>query len=319
MNIATSATSTPQAQAQDTERINGIPVSFFLNFQALQTILKHIKAPGAMLFSIEAYRNNLKRLKLSLYYLDRTTNPPSKKIAVEGSEGPFAFPIIEPGFEDTYGVAVLVKRYSVAPVMPRKAIAAMLMVDFWNPLYSARREKLMQYLPETASFNPATSSYDLLDQFIANVNASSSSHDQESPEYEILQLLNTPDSEWNQKFTDRINAYLDRVVARLNNPEDHGQAAIDEYMVLAEGRRRLYRGREDSKPDGSGLNEFMLTLPSAASPDPFPITKMTETGDVVVMPEDEIVFLETRGGMRAKRAMRVCPAHLHGSRAGLCL
>lgn len=43
-------------------------------------------------------------------------------LVVEGSEGPFAFPIIEPDLEDYQGIRTLLNR---------SVIAAMLMVDFW--------------------------------------------------------------------------------------------------------------------------------------------------------------------------------------------
>ena len=76
------------------------------------------------------YKEIVDRLQLSLYYDDFSTTPPTRRLAVEGSEGPFALPIIEPGVEDYQGVATLVSRLSVVELISKKAIAAMLMVDF---------------------------------------------------------------------------------------------------------------------------------------------------------------------------------------------
>ena len=75
----------------------------------------------------------MKRLRLSLYYDDRSTDPPTRRIAVPYCEGPFAFPIIESGIEDYTGVAVLnnENNKAFAQLLPPKAMAAMLMVDFW--------------------------------------------------------------------------------------------------------------------------------------------------------------------------------------------
>lgn len=66
---------------------------------------------------------------MSIYYFDRYTG--TLKVAVEGIEGPFAFPIIEPGLEDYVAIQTLDVRGVIAMILPPKAIAAMLMVDFW--------------------------------------------------------------------------------------------------------------------------------------------------------------------------------------------
>lgn len=73
----------------------------------------------------------MNKLQLSLYYDDFTTNPPTRRLAVRGSEGPFAFPIIEPGVEDYQAVSTLTRNIPTAQILSNKAIAAMLMIDFW--------------------------------------------------------------------------------------------------------------------------------------------------------------------------------------------
>ena len=76
----------------------------------------------------EDYTKIVDQLGLSLYY--DLKKPPTRKLAVKGSEGPFAFPTIEPGIEDYQGVAALVNNLSAVELLSKKAIAAMLMVDF---------------------------------------------------------------------------------------------------------------------------------------------------------------------------------------------
>jgi hypothetical protein len=49
---------------------------------------------------------------------------------------------------------------------------ALMMVDYWNPVYSWRMGVLMQYVPETTTFNPTTRTYDLETEFIENVKRS---------------------------------------------------------------------------------------------------------------------------------------------------
>jgi hypothetical protein len=144
----------------------------------------------------------------------------------------------------------------------------------------------MDYVPATANLKADGKTYDVLDQMMKSLSSSPASKDPKSPEYELLQLLNTPDADYVQTFTKRVNAYLRKVSDRLTHADTQA-TAVGEYMVLAEGRRKLYKGREDMKPDGPGLDEFALTLPSAMKW-PLPLTQMTESGDVVAMPEASV-------------------------------
>ncbi|KAF9058850.1 hypothetical protein BDP27DRAFT_1504065 [Rhodocollybia butyracea] len=276
MNIAASATSSAQVQARS--EINGIPTTMFCNLKALTLdgLLSFVSPPNSFAATNAIYTAGMARLELSLFYDDFSSDPPTRKLVVQGSEGPFAFPIIEPGVEDIQGIGTLLDRSSLATLLPPKAIAALLMVDFYlkqfsNPIYSPRRMTLMEYVPESAQFDSNTKSYNVIEQFTANVRASSNASDTTSPEYEVLKLLDTPDDTYVEVFTK--------------------QAAVDEYMLLAEGRRRLFKGFEDSKPDGVGLDEFRLTLPIAVQPAEFPLTHMTEEGDVVIMPPEEVIIV----------------------------
>jgi len=239
---------------------------------------------------------------------------------VPGSEGPFAVPIIEPGLEDYQGVVQLASEDDTVRLLPKKAIAAMLMVDFWNPMYSLKRSQLMQYLPDKATLqvdpaNPKT--YDVLPKFVANVKASPLANVKESAEYEILQLLDEP-GKWATTFTDRVNAYVQRIHDRLGAGGEETQMAVGEYMVLAEGRRRLYKGWESSKPDGSGLDEFRMTLPIAASPNPFPLSEMTEMGEVKPVPSHQremILAMPGVGNEIFRHGTGGCPAYSRAAAA----
>ena len=152
----------------------------------------------------------------------------------------------------------------------------------------------MKYVPKTANFDPVTSTFNVIDQFITNVHASAAASDPSSAEFEILQLLATPNDTYIQVFTERVNAYLARVAARLQSGVD-AQSALDDYMVLAEGRRKIYRGREDAKPGGSGLNEFVMTLPRAEKEVPY--KRMKEDAHIEEMPAEDVdKLMKRRGG-----------------------
>ncbi|KAL0066173.1 hypothetical protein AAF712_006798 [Marasmius tenuissimus] len=289
INIAACATSTAQVKAQ-APNIDTFPMSLFVNINALQSVLPKVgNAQWDYNFETKAYTTSVNELQSSLYYDDYSSDPPTRRLAVEGSEGPFPFPIIEPGIEDYQGVATLVTT-STPKILPSKAIAAMLMIDFCNPIYSLARYELMQYIPDKAMYDEQTQIYDVLPNFVANVKASSASKVTGSPEHQILELLEVGDQDWETVFTERVNKYLDAVKTRLSDKTDvtRATAAVQEYMVLAEGRRRLYKGWEHAKPDGSGLDEFRMTLPIAARPDPFPFSEMTETGDVVTVSSEKL-------------------------------
>ncbi|KAF9459692.1 hypothetical protein BDZ94DRAFT_1002093 [Collybia nuda] len=292
MNIATSATSS--AQVKTATEINGIPTTMFCNLKALTLngLLPSVAPPKALATAKDMYVSGVAKLQLSLFYDDISSEPATRKLAVQGCEGPFAFPVIEPGIEDIRAIGALLEHATTATLIPAKAIVSLLMVDFYNPLYSARRMSLMKHVPDSAQFDVNTKTYNVIEQFTANVRASPGASDPASPEYEVLQLLDTPDDQYVAKFTERVNSYLKRVASRFATNEITRQAAIDEYMLFAEGRRRLYKGFEDSKPDGAGLDEFRLTLPIAMQPDPFILTNMTETGEIQVMPEEEAVIFK---------------------------
>ncbi|KAJ9643598.1 hypothetical protein H2199_004277 [Coniosporium tulheliwenetii] len=114
--------------------------------------------------------------------------------AGEGECGTFI--ILQPSYEDAQGVLVMqtIKMKAgktLSSVLSAKAFNALMMVDFWNPIYSWRRAVLMQYVPETASFDPESNRYDLEDVFIANVKKSGfyTRGDRESPEFQFISLL----------------------------------------------------------------------------------------------------------------------------------
>ena len=114
----------------------------------------------------------------------------------------------------------------------------------------------MKYLPQSATVSKSTDSngkdlyvYNVLEQFVGNLRASSATGDPSSAEFEMLQLLNqTSDKGYMGLFTARVNKYLGFIEDRLKGDK---QAAMDDFALLAEGRRRLYRGRED----GNGLRQ----------------------------------------------------------------
>jgi len=108
MNIAAGAT--PSNQVNPTTGIAGVPTTLFFNNFALQRVLPDVANPGGG-YNIQTgsdYIASVVELGLGLYYTDFSLDPPVLKLAVPGIEGPFPFPVIEPGVEDYQGIRTLV-------------------------------------------------------------------------------------------------------------------------------------------------------------------------------------------------------------------
>ena len=191
-------------------------------------------------------------------------------------EGVVPFTILQSSIEDRFGVATMQNLkagdISVKPFSESTA-NALLMVDFWNPIYSWRRGRLMQYIPAITTLTGST--YDLEANFVAAVKASNSFKDQSSPEYAFVQLLNVSTND----LQTRIQAYLNKVSKRLQKYE-----GLRDSMILAESRRRIYRPLP--------LDEFGFTLPYARNLDPStPWYEMTEQGTIQPIPPEGVAFL----------------------------
>lgn len=146
-----------------------------------------------------------------------------------------------------------------------------------NPVYSCRREKLLQYVPDTCTFT--CGSYTLSDSFRASISASPAAQDPSSPESEFLHNLTLSPAELGA----RIVAYMNKITERLRS-----SAGVDDYMLLAESRRRIFRPYPSSRGKTTNpLSEFTKTLPYATLiPQEWKHLEMTEDAEVRVMGDE---------------------------------
>jgi hypothetical protein len=167
--------------------------------------------------------------------------------AGEGDQGTFT--ILHPSLEDAKGAHLLMtdvqKKFTL---LSKETYNAMIMIDPWNPLYSWKRGVLLQYVPDEATYNTTTKSYDMDKVFTDAVKASPRIKDTTSPEYEFVQNLSRPTS----FFSDMLSSYISKTQKRLKT-----QDGVSDYLKLAESRRRIYRPLP--------LDEFAFTLPWALS------------------------------------------------------
>lgn len=174
----------------------------------------------------------------------------------------------------------------IVSLLSASAFNAMMIVDFWSPIYSWKRAALMQYVPETSALDTESYRYNLEDVFVANVNGPAfyKQGDRESPEFQFISLLEV-ELEQHRK---RVQAYLNRVRDRLKTSE-----GTLEYLILAESRRRIYRPLP--------IDEFSITLPYALnySPDQKARFEMTESGEIRPLPARGMRLFETWTGTQA--------------------
>jgi hypothetical protein len=228
-----------------------LPITFFLNSDALINTLELEPAISPPAVEGRWYLDSLRRYDFAL--VDEGFREPGDTY--------FAFLVPEPAFED---VDVLRKLLEAGVVTARFA-ASLLMVDFPNPIYSERRRQLMTYVPATARVTDAGS--DLPGTMGAAIADAARALPADSPEREFLAWWGVPEDRWRAEFTIRIERYVAAIVERLAAP-----AGFDDYVRLAESRRREYRRQP--------LNEFLLTLPTTNIPTDSAPLRMNEDGTV---------------------------------------
>ncbi|KAK0381117.1 hypothetical protein CLIM01_01474 [Colletotrichum limetticola] len=214
-------------------------------------------------------------------------------------EGDNPWVILQSSVDDAHGVWTAQKMFlgddkdsARCQLFSEKTFNALQMVDFWNPIYSWRRLKLMQYIPveaellDTPTTDPTTGesvySYSLEEYFIDAVRkrmADKGDLDKlqdEWPEAEFLCNLDKPLIE----HQIRISNYTNKVAENLNEA-----TWILEYLKLAESRRRMFRPMP--------MNFFGSNIPYClAMPFNDPWLEMTEQASVRQIPERGVDVLK---------------------------
>ena len=137
----------------------------------------------------------------------------------------FVFVVPEPAFEDTD----IVKKVVEAGVLSKQVAACLLMVDFPNPVFSERREALLEHIPDSA---PA----DALSDTIANaITQAPEAAEEDTPEREFAELL-AAGGDFEAEFSKLLTDYYASASAGLSQTDRLG-----EFVRLAESRRERTR------------------------------------------------------------------------------
>jgi hypothetical protein len=192
-----------------------------------------------------------------------------KKYEVATSDGQFrfagdthfAFPIPEAAFED----GLVLESLRDAQVLSDKLAASLLMVDFPNPVFSARRAALLRYVPESAAIGPDSEFTQL---FVDAVREAAAALTANSSEHEFIANWDQPDASWRASFESRIRAYFAALLSMMDDP-----LRFEPLFELADSRRREFRKRP--------LHEFNLTTPVSNIASDAPFLELRENGRVV--------------------------------------
>jgi hypothetical protein len=203
-----------------------IPHAFFVDSECLVEILG-LPAPDPAQFTASSaeYLQVLTDHKVTLRLDDGAA------VGAPPQDTHFAFVVPERAFEDIETVRGAVE----IGLVTRRLAAALLMVDFANPVFSSRREQLLAHVPGTAMIADGASTFS--DEFADAIRKSSAAGEEDgSPEHEFAQLWDAGEDGWPNQFSALLTDYYDRVAAKLRE-----QGGLDEIFRLAESRRDRVR------------------------------------------------------------------------------
>ena len=227
-------------------------------------------------------------------------------------EGDNPWIILQSSLEDALGIWTSQKMFlgsdyqkSRCRLFSDETFNALMMVDFWNPIYSWRRLRLMQYIPVDTKLIEASIdktlgedgeevyTFDLEQRFIANVEKAvqEKSLKDDSPECEFLSNHKQPILAHQIRIWD----YTTNVSNNLGSSE-----YVLKYMKLAESRRRMFRPLP--------MNFFGSNLPYCLAIDPSTSwLEMKESGEVQQIPEEGAKILEKWLGNLAGDSPQIIP------------
>ncbi|HZR55720.1 MAG TPA: hypothetical protein VFA74_02515 [Terriglobales bacterium] len=172
----------------------------------------------------------------------------------------FVFAVPEPALEDNIVILELLER----GILSNKMAACLLMVDFSNAIFSARRATFLQYIPDSAEIeNPSN----FTNIFVGRLETIESNLPANAPEKEFLANWRLPDNVWAFEFQTRLQRFLQEVRRRCGTLEEFAP-----IFELAESRRREFRRRP--------LAEFRLAIPTTNIPDSAPLLEFAPDASV---------------------------------------
>ncbi|NET08446.1 MAG: hypothetical protein F6K09_01725 [Merismopedia sp. SIO2A8] len=199
---------------------------------------------------------------------------------------PFFIPV--PSNEDTFVIKKLINfqvnrqnQRNNINLITDKFAAAILMVDFQNPIFSPVRSSLQAYakkLDQATIDNEGVSNIPTL--FAAEIEVAVKAQppclveklDSCSAEQQFINTWHLPDATWKEQVNQRIQSYLNGVANQITNG-----SGISDYVDLSISRKRQFASIEPI----NNLFEFSLLLPQSNLPENASLLQMQSDGKVV--------------------------------------
>lgn len=217
VNLISSHTSSVAAVAGAVSEVD-LPDTFFVDSGGLVAVL-NLSSPPAAFVERGIYVKSLETFAFTLTDGARFSR---------AGDTHFAFVVPERAFEDTETLDQAIKR----GILSERLAACLLMVDFPNPVFSAKRRRLLDHVPDT----PITGSAEGFANQVAD--AIRSSPDASRPgtaEHEFAQRWDMGES-FEGPFNDLLGGYYAAFTEQLKTQE-----GFDGYVRLAESRRAAVR------------------------------------------------------------------------------
>jgi hypothetical protein len=226
-----------------------VPNDFFLNDSTFRDVLPLNYQIPPLTIKRADFDQFIKNKQVALVNTDGT--PPY----IQPGATFFALFVPAPAYEDTKAIQQLINN----KVISEKFAAAVLMVDFANPVFSQPRSSLMTYAARITSGK--ADGADIPNQFAALVTAAAAGKPavdpadlaKATPEQQFLYYWNQTD--WKSACVTQINAYLQAVGSRIGT-----SAGADDYLTLAISRGIQFA----NDPLVCNLNEMSLLLPTSS-------------------------------------------------------
>jgi hypothetical protein len=235
--------------------ISGIPNDLFLWDSAWRTALGLNYTIPNLIFKRQDYDNYLKNNQFKLVQSDFPKPDGSPLYQQDGSTY-FSLFLPSPPAEDLY----LLTQMRSNKIVSDKFIAAILMVDFQNPVFSVKRSSLQKYAQGLTTGQILGGVSSVPADFAAKVrtvaaNQSScdpvNNFDRCTAEQQFLATWDLADDRWKSSVEARLQAYLDK----LKNLTPAEQLSTISQAIVQ--RQQQFK----SQPTISNLNEFSLLLP----------------------------------------------------------
>lgn len=236
VNLISSQTTSAFAVGGSTDQVD-LPSTFFADADMLELV--GLPGPPRLRVAAQTYAKVLTELEVTLTDGDGFT---------QAGDTHFAFVVPERAFEDVATVRAALKAALITP----RLVASLLMVDFPNPIFSARRSSLARHFTGVAWAGDGTQFSDAVAQTIIT---SPEAGTADSPEFEFSQNW-AAGVDFVSAFSQRLTTFYSRLEEALT--------AADKYTAiyeLAETRRDLVK----AMPIFESLMLFSTsTVPSAA-------------------------------------------------------